>query len=242
MLLPLQTMTKSNNAQMMNNTFFILLSFIILVSCNEKNIEQKTSKILETATQKENSIESKTTVKPKTDTAKTKLETTIISILKAYQNKDEKTLNRFINKDLGIIFLFRMGAYDNLNIDKNISFAKPTPQYLPYANEIDTDYKISKTTLPVFSCDTENWDKPPGIYLDTTHIDHSLSQIAIIENKLNEEKIWSDIEIEKLKNLEKNSHKIIVIGKNNIEFIFYLTKINDKWYLSAIDRNEVCTA
>lgn len=26
---------------------------------------------------------------------------------------------------------------------------------------------------------------------------------------------------------------------NKIDFIFYLTRINDKWYLSAIDRNEV---
>lgn len=215
---------------------------MIIVSCNEKKLQQKTSTILETATQKENSIESKPSVKPKTVTVKKTLETTITLVIKAYQKKDEKTLNRLINKDLGITFLFRMGAYDKLYIAKNISFAKPTPQYLPYSNEIDTDYKISKTTLPVFSCDTENWDKPPGIYIDTTHINHSLSEIAITENKLNEEKIWSDIQIEKLKNLEKNSHKIILIDKNKIDFVFYLTKINDKWYLSAIDRNEVCDA
>lgn len=202
----------------------------------KKKRQQESSTISETVADKENNIESKTSANSKTDTIKTTLETTIISVIKAYQNKDEKTLNSFINKDLGITFLYRRGASDNLSIVEKISFAKPIPEYFPYINQIDTDYKISKTTLPVYSCDTENWDKPPGIYIDTDHIDHSLSETAISEN------IWSDIQIEKLKNLEKNSHLIIVIDKNQIDFIFYLTRINDKWYLSAIDRNEVCTA
>ncbi|WP_300977805.1 hypothetical protein [Flavobacterium sp.] len=212
-----------------------------LISCIEKKSQRKASTIFETVNQKEISVVSKSLIKSKIllDVA---LENTIISVIKSYQKKDERALNRLINKDLGIVFLFRMGAYDNLSFSKFISFAKPVPQYLTYANKIETDYVISKSSLPVFSCDTENWDKPPGIYIDTTYIDHSLSENASIENKLNDEKIWSDSLIEKLKRLENKSHKIIAIGKNKIDFVFYLVKINDEWYLWAIDRNEVCSA
>jgi hypothetical protein len=213
-----------------------------MVSCNERKLQQKNTTKVEIVAQKENSIESKPSLNPKTATVKTALDTTIISVIKAYQKKDEEVLNRLIDKDLKIAFLYRRGAFNNLSIVENISFTKPIPEYFPYDNQIDTDYKITYTTLPIFSCDTENWNKPPGIYIDTTHIDHSLSEIAIMENKINEENIWSDIQIERLKNLEKNSHKIIVIGKNKIGLTFYLTKINDKWYLSAIDRIELCSA
>ena len=48
--------------------------------------------------------------------------------------------------------------------------------------------------------------------------------------------------IKKLEEIENKSHKIIVIGKEEGVFIFYLMFHKNKWYLVAIDRFEVCDA
>ncbi|TDL99752.1 MAG: hypothetical protein C4K58_00405 [Flavobacteriaceae bacterium] len=233
----------------MKDSLIIILSALLTVSCKVNTIQnQPNSSNKKTTLQKVVNVDTKPSIPTEVDSVdsvdsvNSDLEKTIISVIKAYQSKDEKKLNRLINPEFGIAFLYKRGVHDNLSIEKSISFAEPTPEYLPYSNEIDTDYKIRISTLPFFNCNTENWDKPPGIYIDTINTDHLLSETAISENNLFIEKIWSDLQIEELKNLENNSHKIILFDKNKKDFIFYLTKVNDKWFLSAIDRNEVCSA
>ena len=167
------------------------------------------------------------------------LEEVIIETIKAYQNQDETALNKLVMKDFGIAFLYRRGAIDNLSIADKISFDEPVPEYLPYDVYFETDYKIRFETLPVFSCETEEWDKPHGIYCDTTNIDRKLSITAKNEKEwLNAD--WSADEIRKFEEIEKKSHQIIVNGKS--DFIFYLTFWQGKWYLTIIDRFEACSA
>ena len=167
------------------------------------------------------------------------LEEVIIETIKAYQNQDETALNKLVMKDFGIAFLYRRGAIDNLSIADKISFDEPVPEYLPYDVYFETDYKIRFETLPVFSCETEEWDKPHGIYCDTTNIDRKLSITAKNEKEwLNAD--WSADEIRKFEEIEKKSHQIIVNGKS--DFIFYLTSWQGKWYLTIIDRFEACSA
>ncbi|MDY3520830.1 hypothetical protein PG614_06255 [Riemerella anatipestifer] len=170
------------------------------------------------------------------------MQTAIINIIKAYQNKDEKALNKLIHKKFGITFLFRMGAQDNIANVKKISFAKPVPSYLPFDSSIITDYKITQEKLPIFSCETESWNKPAGIYIDLNQKESLFSEIAKFENANFDENLWPDSEVKKLETIERNSHKVIVIGQNQKEFIFYIGYFNNIWYLTAIDRFEVCSA
>lgn len=172
------------------------------------------------------------------------LEDIIIKTIKAYQNKDEETLNNFILKDFGIAFLYKRGAHDNVSISNKMSFVNPVPEYLHYNIYFKTNYKINFEELPVFSCENEEWNKAHGIYCDTINIDKTLSTIVKNENEyLGLGAIWSEKEIYKFEEIEKKSHKIIVVGKEKTgEFIFYLTFIKNKWYLTIIDRFEACSA
>ncbi len=165
----------------------------------------------------------------------------ILKTIKAYQNKDEITLNTLIEKDFGIAFLYRRGAFDNLFISDKISFDNPIPEYLPFRYDITTSDIIYFEKLPVFSCDDEEWNKPPGIYCDTTTIDKTLSEIAKDENEYLDAG-WSASQIKKFGEVEKKSHKVIVTGKNSNVFVFYLTLIKNKWYLTIIDQFEACSA
>ncbi|MCL2131667.1 MAG: hypothetical protein FWH36_04325 [Lentimicrobiaceae bacterium] len=166
------------------------------------------------------------------------LENAIIKTIKAYQNQDEKTLNKLIHKEFGIAFLYRRGAYDNIFVSDKISFDNPIPEYLPYDTYFETDYTIHFEELPVFSCDDWKWSKSSGIYCDTMNIDKTLSTVAKSENEYLVGD-WTDIEIGKFEIIESKSRKIIVVPHG---FIFYLTFIDNKWYLTIIDRFEVCSA
>ena len=168
------------------------------------------------------------------------LEEVIIETIKAYQNQDEATLNKLVMRDFGIAFLYRRGTFDNLSIADKISFDEPVPEYLPYDVYFEIDYKIRFETLPIFSCDTEEWDKSYGIYCDTTNNNNKLSITAKNENEwINAD--WSANEIKKFEKIEKKSHKIIVNGDKG-DFVFYLTFWQNKWYLTIIDRFEACSA
>ena len=177
----------------------------------------------------------------KTIVNQSSLEEVIIETIKAYQNQDEAALNKLVMKDFGIAFMYRRGTIDNLSIADKISFDTPVPEYLPYDIYFETDYKIRFETLPVYSCESEEWDKSHGIYCDTTSIDKKLSITAKNENKWIDAD-WSADEIKKFEEIEMKSHKIIITGKEYGSFIFYLTFWQNKWYLTVIDRFEVCSA
>lgn len=167
---------------------------------------------------------------------------TITGIIKAYQTRDEKTLNSYVYKNYGIIFLFRRGAFDNITKMAKISFQEPMPEYFPYETDLVTDYKISDTELPEFSCATERWNKPPGIYVDSKTTGANFSTIAKNENELIQENSWPEEDLRFFREVESKSHEVIVLDKNYVTFVFYIAYIDGRWYLTAIDRYEVCSA
>jgi len=171
------------------------------------------------------------------------LEATIIKTIKAYQNKDEETLNNLILKDFGIAIMHKPGVMDVFDFFDKISFNSPVPEYYPYYTDLKIDYKINFEKLPKFSCDTEKWNKPFGIYCDTTSTDKMLSRTAKNMNEYLEAGFWSVKQIQKIEILEKNRHfKIIVLGKDGYYFKFFLTFKEDKWHLTIIDRTDYCSA
>lgn len=169
------------------------------------------------------------------------LEDAIIKTIKAYQNQDEKTLNELISKDFGIAFVYRPGVMDDFSVSDKISFSKPVPDYMPFDCNIITDYKVHFEELPGFDCNEDKWNKPPGIYCDTINPDKTLSDIAKLRNEYAEGN-WSAAAIQKFEEIEKNSRKIIVIGKEGNEFVFVLTSRQNNRYLSIIVRFEACSA
>lgn len=169
------------------------------------------------------------------------LEKIIYKTIKAYQAHDEKTLNALINKDVGLIFIFKRGAHDNFSNEKNISFKEPTPEYLPYPplSYNATKRKIKFEKLPDFDCSTETWTKPSGIYCNILLRDTTLSEIVESTHKYLYE--IPDNKRKEYKALEQKSHKVIVVDEES-EFVFYVTFIKNQWYLTIIDRFESCSA
>lgn len=171
---------------------------------------------------------------------KKELNETILKIVEAYKSKDEKTMNSFINKDWGLTFVFQRGVFTTFSTESRFSFAKPVPEYLPYQFEMKPTKQIKLNKKINFSCETEKWNASQGIYYlpvneqyNIARTNKSLKKIAGeefgIDNKLAEE-------------ITQNSIVVIAVGESQDAFIFYLTPKNGKWYLTAIDRFEVCGA
>lgn len=197
-----------------------LLFLFALTSCNKNiNTHKKSEEV------KDNSFEK-----------------TVFKVLEAYNNEDDKTLNQLINKKIEVAILFRRGAHDNLGLTQTINFKEPIPEYLSYSYGF-TEYNknIKYEDLPEFDCNIEQWTKPQGIYCDTLSIDRLRSTIAKDEKKY-ELSDWPNETIKQLEEIEKTSRKIIVVGKGGGTFIFYLTKQNNNWFLTGIDRFEACSA
>ncbi len=83
-------------------------------------------------------------------------------------------------------------------------------------------------------CDSENWYKI-GLYCDTTQRDDLLSKTALNLNKYRDENIPIKT-IQDFKILESKSRRIVLIDNEDGELIFYITLINNKWYLTILDR------
>ena len=177
------------------------------------------------------------------------LEATAIQIIRAFEQKDSITINQLIHKKLGLVIIHNPGAIRRYEIINELSFDKPIPSYHPYEYNITadhnstTDYKLKYEILPEFSCDTEKWDKT-GFYCDTLKRDHSLSSIAKLLREYEtakEDETKMDAEIIRFREMEKNSHRIILLT-DNANLIFHLTLIEGKWYLSVFDRVTECDA
>ena len=161
------------------------------------------------------------------------LDKTIIKVVKAFKEKDATTLNGLINEDIGLIVLFRRGIPDEFSRTDKIDFKKPIPEYLPYF-DFSTDNEIKYQTLPYFDCDSMKWSKT-GIYCDTTQIDNLLSTTAQQLEKNKGEKV-PDSEIEEFVRIENKSRRIVLADNDGGELVFYLTIIENKWYLTILDR------
>jgi len=62
-----------------------------------------------------------------------------------------------------------------------------------------------------------------------------MSTTAINLTRYREDKISNET-IVKFKEIESNSHRIVLIDKEGGVLIFYLTLIDNKWYLTVLDR------
>jgi uncharacterized protein (TIGR02145 family) len=148
------------------------------------------------------------------------LEDLIIKVIKANSNEDE--LNKLIAKDLGIAYYYTPGMYKNIYRFDKISYKDRESEYgPPYGLYCATDnYKIRFEKLPKYDgCpdDGGKWNKPPGIYCDTTY--------AAAESTN-----------------EMISHEVNVISKDGGACIFYVAFWQNKWYLIAIDQFDPCSA
>lgn len=160
-------------------------------------------------------------------------ENTVRKVITAFKQKDSLSLDSLAHKEIGVYVLFRRGVMDEFKHSSSIDFNNPIPEYLPYP-ECETNNNIQYEPLPTINCGTLEWSKK-GLFCDTTYIDSLLSKTVIAQNKWNNKK-YSISLIDKIKQIQQKSRKVILIDKSGSGLMFNLTLINNKWHLTIIDR------
>lgn len=155
-------------------------------------------------------------------------------------NKDSVGIKKYIDKNTGVFLIFRPGAMDNYSNFETIGFNDQAyPNINIPANIKSTAIKYGK--LPSYSCEKERWSKI-GCYVDTTKVDHLLSNTAKNMVEYMEVEI-SKQEIKRLFDLEVISRKIVIVNQSGEGIVLYLSYINKKWYLTIIDEvSDDCSA
>lgn len=161
------------------------------------------------------------------------LNKTIVGILNAFSTENPDEINRYIHPDYGLIVLFRRGVMDEYQKTDTFGFDNPIPEYLPYSSFV-MDSNIRFQELPQFSCDSLKWNKT-GLYCDTTQRDHLLSQTALNLKTFRNDPIPSET-IDGFKTTESKSHRVVLVDPEGTTIIFYITLIDNKWYLTILDR------
>lgn len=167
----------------------------------------------------------------------------IYQVIDGFNQQDASKINTLVNKDVGLIFLFRRGAeVGSFETANKIDFANPVPEYYPFTTvSTDLSKKITHSKLPVFNCDKDNWSKK-GIYYNNKGEDKLFT--GIIKFLVKYEFIEIDTTTyKKYQNVEQNSRRIVVVDNDGESLVFYLTEIDNQWYLTIIDRvSDDCSA
>lgn len=158
---------------------------------------------------------------------------TVQEVIKGFSRQDSLQLSKYINEEVGIFQLDRIGAFDHYNSFKTVPFSDGTYPAILFQNSKSIKiFPLQFTNLPTYDCEKEIWSKR-GLFVDTTKIDHLLSQICIERNKYQLDTI-STKTIQSYFNLEKKSRRLVLYDGER-ELVFYLSYLNGKWYLTIID-------
>jgi len=181
---------------------------------------------------------------------KKKLDNTIFKVVKYYNSKDEKEFNKLIHPDIGLYILYRNGSYDFWEKIKLLHFKKEwnNDSKISYwlkdrmKNQIiKTDNVIHKYSNRVIECESI---KAEGLFIvDDSDLKYILSNTIKQFIRTGEvEKKWDDELKSKLKEIKKwedtNQRIVLTIKESGFygnSFIFYLSKIENNWYITIID-------
>lgn len=167
-------------------------------------------------------------------TKEQKFKSTIEQIVTAFSKQDSIKVSHYINKEIGLYQLDRIGVFDHYNHFRTPSFSNTTyPQVLFSRSKNIKLLPLKYSSLPTFSCNKGTWSKK-GLFVDTTKTDHLLSKICKDRNKNLPDSIPKKT-IQFFYDLENKSRRIVLNDNSGAELVFYLSYINNKWFLTIID-------
>jgi hypothetical protein len=173
---------------------------------------------------------------------------TVQDVIQAYNVKNATAFNKFINKKEGVYFLVKNGVYEFWHKRKQVQFKTSNDStYLPYPyssilceQKLPANYSLTYSAYPNFNCNSSK--NKVGLFIDTSYKVNSFSNLIKKYLKYNDiglEKAVLKEELYKVKMIESTSRKILIISNRKTKwgesFIFYLTYINQKWYITVID-------
>ena len=205
--------------------FILILFSISLFSC--KNEKEKNEKNTNTNIQNE-----KIPVATKIQNPKSELENEIIKLLKAFKTKDEKTLNSYIDTNIGFYLIPGPGTLLNFKKTDEISFSDANVSYHKFGSNETHNYKPIYENPPTYDCETYKWSKE-GLFIDKERVDIFTS---IVENPLNKEYdiSFSKDEVAEIKQMEKISTQVYLTEKDG-DIVFGIAKYNGKYIITFLN-------
>jgi len=214
----------------------ILILLFLLSNCTNKS--SKLISYSETEKEQNQEVTSK------------KLKKTILKVIKYYNLKEEKKFNQLIHPKIGLYIIYRNGVYDFWAKIESLHFKTEwnDDAIIPYwlkdgmkNQTINTDYTIRKSSNRIVGCESV---KAEGLFIiDNTGLKYILSNTIkqFIEtgevSKERENKL--KINLEEIKKWEHTNQRIVLSIKEpefyGNSFIFYLSKIDNNWYITVID-------
>lgn len=174
-----------------------------------------------------------------------KFQKAVYDVIKYYNNKDSVEFNKLIDKDIGIYVLAKPGAMFFAYHRKDFSFEYsslpvPVPWFIE-TQKIYDKYKLKYADPGILDCFEDNLNE--GLFIDLEREKHLLSETMKFLKKYEDPDYMTDAQIEKVVRMEKNSRRVLIlrnsedssIEKSDDSFIFYLTYIKNKWYITIID-------
>jgi hypothetical protein len=155
---------------------------------------------------------------------------TVKKVAELLSKRDSIGLSKYTNQQ-GVYMLYRIGVFDRYSLIKKIGFSDTTYPNAPFYDGVRYT-KIHYSTIPTFDC--EKWTKT-GVFADTSRIDHLLSKTAKNGNRYATQKTPAKT-IAAFYALELKSRRVVIADNNGNELIFYLSYLNNKWWLTIIDK------
>lgn len=179
----------------------------------------------------------------------------VIEVITSYTEKNTNQINSLINPQIGIFLLATPGSTsyrfhgNNLPLSDTckVDYYVPVPINQKLREQkLSTHFKLNYTYYPYINCESAS---KMGLFVDTTKINREFSKLI----KLNINISSADSEKKDLlrlyrvvRTMETMTRKVILVSDksdctptNGISwgsiFIFYLTYIDNNWYLTAID-------
>jgi len=157
----------------------------------------------------------------------------LAAVVLGFSKQDSIAIEKYINKDIGVYQLDRIGIFDHYNHFKTVSFTDSYPTVLFRNASAIQLLPLKYASLPVYDCEKE-WSKK-GLYVDTANIDHLPSKICKDWNANAGHHPIPDTTIQFFRDLENKSRRIVLWDNNKRELVFYLSYLKGKWYLTIVD-------
>ena len=168
------------------------------------------------------------------DQKETDFKNTCTQILESLSKKKLSVLNSLINTTYGVYVLYRIGVPDEYELYKKLDGDRPfVLSEHPVSTKDLKKYSLQYGKLPSYDCGESVWNKK-AFMADSAKKYKPVSDIVAFHTKYDGLKPGKKLK-DAIKFIEQNSRKVIFTGSKGDGFIFYMSYINGRWWLSIID-------
>ncbi len=165
---------------------------------------------------------------------KNEIESVIVDILRLASQDDIKAINaKYVNKEFGIFDIYRIGAQDDFEILDALPLKGKDWPHMPYGDifNVENNRKKMREEYVEFDCGDFVFLKSGTFY--SKELRYPLISPIVRFHTKYDAQTYDDALLKKIEFLESNSIRVV---DTSSDFIFYITKIDDRWYITIIDR------